>query len=192
MKPNKVERERERISLFLFISFFLFFQIQISNSQILRVCGYDLMLIKMNEYEFMGGKNGGDEDWVTKWEVRLPSVDDLTPLSQLLISLDLASMFSILPEPYRTAMEVNRTSQTMFSTLRGVNHSMAKGSLFETTDPNQDSMVVEADENEITDRDESGSDPKKSRLTIKRASFLYIFLCYVFYFIFLRGLCREE
>ena len=62
MKPNKVERERERVSLFLFISFFLFFQIQISNSQILRVCGYDLMLIKMNEYEFMGGKNGGDED----------------------------------------------------------------------------------------------------------------------------------
>ena len=64
-------------------------------------------------------------------------------------------------------MEVNRTSQTTFSTLCGVNHSTAKGSLFETTDPDpdpdQDLMVVEADENEITDRDGSGSDPKRSR-----------------------------
>ena len=94
------------------------------------------MLIKMSDYEFMSGKNGGDEDWVTEWEVRLPSVDDLMPLSQLLISSDLASVFSILPESYRTAVEVNRTLQTMFSTLRGVNHSMAKGSLFETTNPN--------------------------------------------------------
>ena len=98
---------------------------------------------------------------MTEWEVRLPSVNDLTSLSQLLISPDLASVFSILPDPYKTVVEVNRTSQTMFSTLRGVNHSMAKGSLFETTDPNQDSMVVEADENEITNRDESGSDPKR-------------------------------
>ena len=42
-----------------------------------------------------------------------------------------------------------------------------KGLLFETTDldptPNQDPMVVEANENEITDRDGSGSDPKRSR-----------------------------
>ena len=128
------------------------------------------MLMKMSEYEFVGGENGGDgddEDRVTEWEVGLPSVGDLTPLSQLLISPELASAFSISPEPYRTAVEVNRASQTTFSTLRGVNHSSAKGSLFETTDPvsdpDQDPMVVEADENEITDRDGSGSDPKRSR-----------------------------
>ena len=41
------------------------------------------MLIKMSKYKFVGGKNGSDEDWVMEWEVRLPSVDDLTPLSQL-------------------------------------------------------------------------------------------------------------
>ncbi|KAF3953092.1 hypothetical protein CMV_021427 [Castanea mollissima] len=86
----------------------------------------------MSEYEFVGGENGGDEDRVTEWKVGLPSVDDLTPLSQLLIPPELAS-----------------------------------GSLFETTDPDpdpdQDPMVVEADENEITDRDGSGSDPKRSR-----------------------------
>lgn len=121
--------------------------------------------MKMSEYEFVGGENGGgDEDRVTEWEVGLPSVDDLTPLSQLLISPELATAFSISPEPYRTAVEVNRASQTTFSTLRGVNHSTAKGSLFETTDPeDQDPMVVEADENETTDRDGSGSDPKRSR-----------------------------
>ena len=64
-------------------------------------------------------------------------------------------------------MEVNRVSQTTFSTLHGVNHSTTKGSLFETTDsdpnPNQDPMVVKADENEITDQDRSGSNLKRSR-----------------------------
>ena len=64
-------------------------------------------------------------------------------------------------------MEVNRASQTTFSTLHGVNHSTMKGSLFETTDsdldPNQDPIVVKADENEITDQDRSGSNPKRSR-----------------------------
>ena len=64
-------------------------------------------------------------------------------------------------------MEVNRASQTTFSTLHGVNHSTTKGSLFETTDsdpdPNQDPMVVKADENKITDQDRSGSNPKRSR-----------------------------
>ncbi|KAL0005458.1 hypothetical protein SO802_013019 [Lithocarpus litseifolius] len=77
------------------------------------------------------------------------------------------SAFSISPEPYRTTVEVNRASQTTFLSLRGVNPSTAKGSLFETTnpdlDPYQDPMVVEVDENEITDRDGSGSDPKRSR-----------------------------
>ncbi|XP_075633142.1 transcription factor PCL1-like [Castanea sativa] len=121
------------------------------------------MLMKMSEYVF----GGGDEDRVTEWEVGLPGVDDLTPLSQLLIPAELASAFSISPEPYRTAVEVNRASQTTFSTIRGVNHTTAKGSLFETTDPDpdpdQDPMVLEADENEITDRDGSGSDLKRSR-----------------------------
>nr|POF16636.1 transcription factor lux [Quercus suber] len=104
------------------------------------------MLMKMSEYEFVGGENGGDEDKVTEWEVGLPSVDDLTLLPQLLIPPELGLAFSILPEPYRTAVE---------------------GSLFETTDPDldpdQDLMVVEADENEIINRDGFGSDPKRSR-----------------------------
>ncbi|KAL0002433.1 hypothetical protein SO802_016214 [Lithocarpus litseifolius] len=120
-----------------------------------------------SEYKFVGGENGDDEDRVTEWEVGLPSVDDLTLLLQLLIPPELASAFSISPEPYRTAVEVNCASQTTFSTLCGVNHSTAKGSLFETMNPDpdsdQDPMVVKADENEITDRDGFGSDPKRSR-----------------------------
>ena len=96
------------------------------------------MLMKMSEYKFMGGENGGDEDRVTEWEVGLLSIDDLTPLSQLLILPELASAFSISPETYRTAVEVNRASQTAFSTLCGVNHSTVKGSLFETIDPDPD------------------------------------------------------
>ena len=130
MKPNRVERKR------------------ISNSQILRVFEYDLMLMKVSEYEFVGGKKSDDEDLVTKWEVGPPSVDDLTPLSQLLIPPELASAFNISPEPYRTSVEVNHASQTTFSTLHGVNHSTAKQSQFETTDPDpdpdQDPMVLEA------------------------------------------------
>ena len=92
----------------------------------------------MSKYEFVGGENGGDEDRVTEWKVRLLSIDDLTPLSQLLIPLELASVFSILPETYRTTVEVNRASQTTFSALCGVNHSTAKGLLFETTDSDPD------------------------------------------------------
>uniref|UniRef100_A0A7N2N1Y6 Pectinesterase inhibitor domain-containing protein n=1 Tax=Quercus lobata TaxID=97700 RepID=A0A7N2N1Y6_QUELO len=102
------------------------------------------MLMKMSEYKFVGGENGGDEDRVTEWEVGLLSIDDLMLLSQLLILPELASAFSISPETYRTAVEVNRTSQTTFSTLCGVNH-------------------LTADENEIIDRNGSGSDPKRSR-----------------------------
>ena len=92
----------------------------------------------INENEFVGGENGGDEDRVTEWEVGLLSIDDLMPLSQLLILPELALVFSISPKTYKTAVEVNCVSQTTFSTLCGVNHSTAKGSMFETTDPNLD------------------------------------------------------
>ena len=68
------------------------------------------MLMKMSEYEFVGGKNGGDEDREMEWEVGLLSVDDLTSLSQLLVLPELALAFSISPKPYRTIVDVNRVS----------------------------------------------------------------------------------
>ena len=73
------------------------------------------MLMKMSKYEFMGGKNGGDEDRVTEWELGLPSVDDLTSLSQLLIPPELVSAFSISAEPYRTTVEVNGANNVLNS-----------------------------------------------------------------------------
>ncbi|GMY10922.1 transcription factor PCL1-like [Fagus crenata] len=79
----------------------------------------------MSEYGVVGFgvESGGDEDRVTEWEVGLPSVDDLTPLSQSLIPPELASAFSISPEPNRTSNEVNRASQTTLLSLLGVHHS---------------------------------------------------------------------
>ncbi|PPR81493.1 hypothetical protein GOBAR_AA39217 [Gossypium barbadense] len=44
---------------------------------------------------------------VLEWEMGLPNSDDLTPLSQLLVPPELASVFSISPEPRRTALDVN-------------------------------------------------------------------------------------
>lgn len=52
-------------------------------------------------------------------EMGLPTADDLTPLSQSLIPPELASAFSISPEPLRTVVDVNRESQGTISTLRG-------------------------------------------------------------------------
>ncbi|KAM7522163.1 hypothetical protein LguiA_012065 [Lonicera macranthoides] len=68
--------------------------------------------VKIREYE----------DRVSEWEVGLPTADDLTPLSQHLIPPELASAFSITPEPHRSMVEVNRASQNTLSSLRGQSH----------------------------------------------------------------------
>ncbi|KAK1373719.1 Sterile nodes [Heracleum sosnowskyi] len=61
-----------------------------------------------------------DSDHVSAWELGLPTADDLPPLSQPLIPPELASAFSIAPEPYRTSLDVTRASQNTFSSLRGL------------------------------------------------------------------------
>ena len=56
--------------------------------------------VRMSEYDGVDDDScAGDDDRVWEWEVGLPSADDLTPLSQPLISPELVSAFSILPEP---------------------------------------------------------------------------------------------
>lgn len=123
--------------------------------------------VKMSEYE-------GDEERVLEWEAGLPSVDDLTPLSQPLIPPELASAFSISPVQYRTLVEVNRASRDTLSSLRGgttTQQSQAFSSNnFKSFGESPDSMVVENEnenENEDDDldhdRDGSGSDSRKSR-----------------------------
>ncbi|KAF5470520.1 hypothetical protein F2P56_011027 [Juglans regia] len=127
--------------------------------------------VKMTEYQGVAlDQNGGHDDRVSEWESGLPGADDLTPLSQTLIPPELASAFSISPEPYRTAIEVNRASQTTLSTLRGQHSSKGFWSSdnFKSFDETRggDPMVVE-EADETTDPDGSGSgsgsEPRKSR-----------------------------
>ncbi|KAK1297884.1 Two-component response regulator ARR18 [Acorus calamus] len=73
--------------------------------------------MEISDYDPYG--DGGDaSDRVTDWEEGLPTADDLTPLSQSLITPELASAFSITPEPRRTAHDVHRASLETLSNLR--------------------------------------------------------------------------
>ncbi|KAG6436776.1 hypothetical protein SASPL_101678 [Salvia splendens] len=89
----------------------------------------------------MGEEVKLDESTVSDWEAGLPSAADLTPLSQCLIPLELASAFQISLDPPRTAVDVVRASRTTLSSLRSANfYPLAD-------DPDAD----------------DGSDPKKPR-----------------------------
>lgn len=59
-----------------------------------------------------------DEERVQEWETGLPTSEDITPLSHQLVSLQLASAFSITAEPYQTMLDVNRASQHTLTNLR--------------------------------------------------------------------------
>ncbi|KAK9279412.1 hypothetical protein L1049_013091 [Liquidambar formosana] len=117
--------------------------------------------VRMSEHR--GGDGGGgedDEERVSEWEAGLPDVDDLAPLSQLLIPPELASAFSISPEPRRTVLDVNRASQNTFSSLRGQPNSFSSNNFKSFNEERtRDPLVVE--EEEETDRD--GADARKVR-----------------------------
>lgn len=114
----------------------------------------------MSAYEGSFDGCGGDEERVFEWEAGLPSTNDLTPLSQLLIPPELASAFSISPEPCRSLLDVNRASKNTLSALRGGNSQAFSSNNFKSFNESPDPMVVEGEE---TDRDGSGSDSRKSR-----------------------------
>lgn len=114
----------------------------------------------MSEYEGGGSGGDGDEERVLEWEAGLPTVDDLTPLSQPLIPIELASAFSISPEPSRTVVDVNRASQKTVSTLRGP-HSQGYSSNYKSFEGGDEPMVAEVDEAEPYGG--AGSDSRKSR-----------------------------
>ncbi|KAL8055949.1 hypothetical protein ABFX02_04G088400 [Erythranthe guttata] len=101
------------------------------------------------------------DDGVAEWEAGLPSPDDLTPLSQSLIPAELASAFSISPEPRRTEIDVNRASHSTLSSLRGGGGgaAAAAASTFKPFGGGEgDDHAVEEAETE------EGSEPKKSRM----------------------------
>ncbi|KAK6935828.1 SANT/Myb domain [Dillenia turbinata] len=103
------------------------------------------------EYEDVnvdGDVGGEDDDRVLEWEVGLPSAEDLTPLSQPLIPPELASAFSISPEPYRSMIDVNRASQSTLSTIRGQpNNAFSSNNLKSFNE--EPSLVDEADRSKI-------------------------------------------
>ncbi|CAH9094246.1 unnamed protein product [Cuscuta europaea] len=121
---------------------------------------------KSAHYETDYGCDGdGNEDRVTEWEEGLPSADDLTPLSQVLIPPELASAFRISPEPSRNTLNVNRASQPAFSSLQGdQSHTLTSPKIFNFNPLNEERRNRErivADDDTDPSREES--EPRKTR-----------------------------
>ncbi|KAD5317614.1 hypothetical protein E3N88_17560 [Mikania micrantha] len=104
---------------------------------------------------------GGDDDCrVTEWEAGLPNFADLPPLSQFLISPELASAFSITPEPHRSTIDVDRASRDTLSNLRTQSqHLMNKINDFRSG--SEEEVVVEGED--TVDLTEDGSPDRKLR-----------------------------
>ncbi|KAK8596307.1 hypothetical protein V6N13_000954 [Hibiscus sabdariffa] len=134
--------------------------------------------VKISEFEVNGGddeeatavvddEDDGDQR-VLEWEIGLPNCDDLTPLSQSLIPPELASAFSISPEPRRTALDVNRASHDTLSSLRSSGAHFFTNNNNKTNNNNNlrslnDPMVVEPEGDGSGSG--SGSESKKMRKT---------------------------
>ncbi|KAK8697802.1 hypothetical protein V6N13_113937 [Hibiscus sabdariffa] len=133
--------------------------------------------VKMSDHFEASGRDDGEANAITavvddhvddvdervlEWETGLPNCDDLTPLSLSLIPPELASAFSISPEPCRTAVEVNRASHNTFSSLcsTGAHSSTTNNSNINFRSFN-DTVVVEQEGDGSGSG--SGSDQKKTR-----------------------------
>ncbi|KAG2329818.1 hypothetical protein Bca4012_020652 [Brassica carinata] len=97
----------------------------------------------------------GDGDRVLEWEMGLPNDEDLTSLSYSLIPPNLAMAFSITPEKSRTIEDVNRASETTFSSLRSGSSGL------NTSSSNNNSVAVE--EEDRVGSSSPGSDSKKQK-----------------------------
>jgi len=121
--------------------------------------------VNMSKYNGGNHDEGGrrSDDRVLEWEFGLPNADDLTPLSQPLISPELASAFSISPEPRRNMIDVNRASQNTLLSIRG-ELSSSNSVSFKTfnEERGKDGMVVEGEESD-PDLVGDGSDSRKVR-----------------------------
>ncbi|KAH7667927.1 Myb domain plants domain-containing protein [Dioscorea alata] len=116
----------------------------------------------------MDGCGDGDGRRVLEWEIGLPSADDLTPLSQTLITPDLASAFSITPEPCRTILDVIRASQNTVSNLkRNSASSSSSTSALKSFPPftspaSDDPMVLARDDDPVNTKvDDGESEPSR-------------------------------
>lgn len=80
----------------------------------------------------LGGGGERDEGRVLDWEDGLPSGEDLSPLSLLLVPPELASAFSIPPADLKTIQDVNRASQ---QTVLNIRHKRSLPSLDDVLEP---------------------------------------------------------
>ncbi|KAG2311983.1 hypothetical protein Bca4012_026507 [Brassica carinata] len=99
----------------------------------------------------------GDGDRVMEWEVGLPSDEDLASLSYSLVPSNLAMAFSITPEKSRTIQDVNRASETTFSSLRG---GSSGPNTFSSTN-----IGVAVEEEDRVGSSSPGSDSKKQKIS---------------------------
>ncbi|KAK9126996.1 hypothetical protein Scep_015842 [Stephania cephalantha] len=109
--------------------------------------------VRMIDYD--DGVSGGDEERVMEWEDGLPNTHDLTPLATALIPPELASAFSITPEPCKSMNDVNRASSATLSSLRRQSSHPPLSSSCNLKslpcfgeDRGRDPVVVEGDEQE--------------------------------------------
>ncbi|KAL5991822.1 PHO85 cyclin-1 [Asimina triloba] len=100
---------------------------------------------------------------VLEWEIGLPSSDDLMPLSQHLITPELASAFSITPEPYRTILDVNRASHTTISDICRPIHPFSSAANNLKTFPLFESRLDADGDEALNSPPRDGSDSKKAR-----------------------------
>ncbi|CAN8301276.1 unnamed protein product [Cochlearia groenlandica] len=110
----------------------------------------------MIEHDDDGEYAGGDEDRVPEWEIGLPTGDDLTPLSQSMVSSILSLAFSIAPERSRTVQDVNRESRNTISSLR------TNGSSRIADESSPETAVSAEEEADLVGSSCPVSDPKKS------------------------------
>ncbi|XP_068669201.1 transcription factor PCL1-like [Aristolochia californica] len=98
-----------------------------------------------------------EEVRVVEWEMGLPNADDLMPLSQGLITPELASAFNINPEPCKTALNVNRASHSTLAGLRRQTLSFSSNNLKSLpSDPQRrDPSVVGGEDNSAREVAES-------------------------------------
>ncbi|CAL9213248.1 unnamed protein product [Arabidopsis halleri] len=94
---------------------------------------------------------------VSEWEMGLPSDEDLASRSYSVIPPNLAMAFSITPERSRTIQDVNRASETTFSSLRGGSFGP------NTSSSNNNSNAVE--EEDRVGSSSPGSDSKKQKIS---------------------------
>ncbi|CAH1432482.1 unnamed protein product [Lactuca virosa] len=117
--------------------------------------------VRITDFDVSGGD---DDDRVSEWEAGLPNVDDLPSLSQLLISAEMASAFSITPGPHRSMIEVDRASRNTVSSLQWQSQQNQVNKLTDFksfSDDREEEMVVEGDE--TVDLTPNGSDSRKLR-----------------------------